>query len=190
MSTGKVADGLAEGSACIVFWLGPGERLAGGGVNKHSEVLGVISSRSVFQDKSGVAVLDDTNYLWNKDVNKRLFLEVDASDTGWGACAFQYEHKFEGNPEDEGRGRLTDLKAKRNVIEYIGKAWTTDELKLPVFYREVIARLKALEKFRNLIETSVESGITCLTDHEPASSRTASATKGNSANGALLKWRI
>jgi len=61
MSTGKVADGLTEGSASIVLWLGPGERLTGGGVNKHSEVLGVISGGSIFPNESGVAVLNDTN---------------------------------------------------------------------------------------------------------------------------------
>jgi hypothetical protein len=43
----------------------------------------------------------------------------------------------------------------RKVIEWISKAWTAFELNLPVFYRESLARLLALEKHRNLIETNI-----------------------------------
>jgi hypothetical protein len=35
------------------------------------------------------AILDSTNFLHHKDRNARLFIEVDASDAGWGACAYQ-----------------------------------------------------------------------------------------------------
>jgi hypothetical protein len=35
------------------------------------------------------AIINDTKlYLHHKDALKRLFLEVDASDVGWGACAY------------------------------------------------------------------------------------------------------
>jgi hypothetical protein len=48
---------------------------------------------------------------------------------------------------------LLSKKPKR-IIEWISKAWTTYEMKsLPIFYKETIARILALEHFRNLIET-------------------------------------
>ena len=115
--------------------------------------------------KLKTAMLDGSNYSWNKDPSKRLFLEVDASDVGWGCCAFQFATKH--STEDEGQERLLD-KSKRRVIEWISKAWTTDQLKLPVFYRESLARLLCLEKYRNLIETNITSGITLYTDHMPS----------------------
>ncbi len=57
---------------------------------------------------------------------------------------------------------------ERLVIQWISKGWTTHELQLPVFYCEALGRLLALEKFRNLIETNIEAGITLYTDHKPA----------------------
>jgi hypothetical protein len=56
--------------------------------------------------------------------------------------------------KDEGRVRISD-NGPRNVIQWVSKAWTEHELKLPVFYRESLARLLALERFRNLIETNI-----------------------------------
>ena len=41
-------------------------------------------------------------------------------------------------------------------------------MKLPVFYRESLSRLIVLEKFRNLIEANIDSGVTAYTDHLPA----------------------
>jgi hypothetical protein len=38
------------------------------------------------------AMLDPARYLWNKISSKHLFIECDASDLGFGAAAFQYEH--------------------------------------------------------------------------------------------------
>jgi hypothetical protein len=35
------------------------------------------------------AILDSTNFLHHKDRTARLFIEVDASDAGWGACGYQ-----------------------------------------------------------------------------------------------------
>ena len=132
--------------------------------------------------KLKAAMLDGTNYSWNKDSSKRLFLEVDASDVGWGCCAFQFGTPY--TTDDEGKERLLD-KSKRRVIEWISKAWTTDQLKLPVFYRESLARLLCLEKYRNLIETNIDSGITLYTDHMPSLYAESLSNKGQ-----LSEWRI
>ena len=35
-------------------------------------------------------MLDGSLFLWNKDSFKRLFIEVDACNEGWGTCAYQY----------------------------------------------------------------------------------------------------
>ncbi len=51
----------------------------------------------------------------------------------------------------------------RNIIQWVSKAWTDHELKLPVFYRETLARLLALERFRNLIETNISAGAALYT---------------------------
>jgi hypothetical protein len=61
-------------------------------------------------------ILDTKLYLHNKDKNKRLFIEVDASDVGWGACAYQLVEIWKGNPEDEGKARVND-RGIRLVIE-------------------------------------------------------------------------
>jgi hypothetical protein len=85
--------------------------------------------------------------------------------------------RWKGDPADEGRGRQGDTGA-RKVIEWISKAWTAFELNLSVFYRESLARLLALEKHRNLIETNITAGITLYTDHKPGlCMRTVSAIK-------------
>ncbi len=72
-----------------------------------------------------------------------------------------------GDPAEEGRMRIGDT-GERLVIQWISTGWTTHELQLPVFYREALGRLLAMEKFRNLIETNIEAGITLYTDHKPA----------------------
>jgi hypothetical protein len=43
-------------------------------------------------------LLDERLYLHHKDPSKMLFLEVDASDVGWGRCAYQMRISFEGDP--------------------------------------------------------------------------------------------
>ncbi len=53
-------------------------------------------------------ILDTKLYLHNKDKNKRLFIEVDASDVGWGACAYQLAEAWNGQHGDEGRARVND----------------------------------------------------------------------------------
>ncbi len=73
---------------------------------------------------------------------RRLFLEVDASDVGWGACAYQMLIPYIGELCDEGRMRIGDT-GPRQIIQWISKAWTGHELMLPVFYRESLARILA-----------------------------------------------
>jgi hypothetical protein len=99
-------------------------------------------------------------YLHHKNPLKMLFIEVVASDIGWGACAYQMRESFKGDPKDEGRMRISD-NGPRNDIQWVSNAWTEYELKLPVFYRESRARLLDLEKFRNLIETNIYTSRSC-----------------------------
>ena len=73
----------------------------------------------------------------------------------------------------------------RQIIQWISKAWTAHELTLPVFYRESLARILALERFRNLIETNIEAGITLYTDHKPALFENSLSNKGQ-----LSAWKL
>ncbi len=53
------------------------------------------------------AIIANTKlYLHHKDATRRLFLEVDASDVGWGACAYQILKAYIGDQKDEGRMRI------------------------------------------------------------------------------------
>ena len=98
------------------------------------------------------------------------------------------KERWEGLASDEGRLRVGDT-GPRKVIQWISKSWTGHELQLPVFYRESLARLLALEKFRNQIEANVDSGITLYTDHKPGLyMNRVLVTKGNSVRGVC--WRI
>ena len=74
---------------------------------------------------------------------------------------------------------------ERLIIMWISKGWTSHELQLPVFYREALGRLLALEKFRNLIETNIEAGITLYTDHKPALFENSLSNKGQ-----LSAWKL
>lgn len=129
-------------------------------------------------------LLDTQLYLHHKDPTKKLFLEVDASDVGWGGCAYQMREAFKGDPADEARVRISD-NGPRNVIQWVSKAWTEHELKLPVFYRESLARLLLLERFRNLIETNIQAGVALYTDHKPGLFESSLSNKGQ-----LSAWRI
>ena len=131
-------------------------------------------------------MLNENLFLWNKVSGRRLFIEVDACEYGWGACAYQYaDEPTDMQHEDEGRHRLLSKEPKR-VVEWMSKAWTAHERELPCFYREALARLLCLEHFRNLIETQdVNAGTTIYTDHAP------STYKGSLSNkGRLSSWRI
>ncbi len=67
------------------------------------------------------AIISDTKlYLHHKDKLRRLFLEVDASDVGWGACAYQMLLAFEGDPKDEGRMNIGDT-GLRQIIQWINQ---------------------------------------------------------------------
>jgi hypothetical protein len=132
-------------------------------------------------------MLDQPLLLWNKLASKRLFIEVDASQQGWGACAYQYaaEPPRTCEDEDEGQYRLLNKSPKR-VIQWISKAWTPHEQSMPCFYRESLARLLALEHYRNLIETQEgKAGSTIYTDHLPALKEASLSNKGQ-----LSTWRI
>jgi hypothetical protein len=81
-------------------------------------------------------------------------------------------------------GRQGDIGA-RKVIQWTSKAWTAFDLKLPVFYRESLARLLALERYRNLIETNITAGITLHTYHKPGLFENSLSNKGK-----LSAWRL
>ena len=91
---------------------------------------------------------------------------------------------FEGDPKDEARMRVGDT-GPRNIIQWVSKAWSDHELKLPVFYRETLARLLVLERFRNLIETNITAGAALYTDHKPGLFEESLSNKGQ-----LSAWRI
>ena len=130
-------------------------------------------------------ILLDTNlYLHHKNPDEMLFIEVDASDVGWGACAYQMVKIWEGDPAEQARARVNDT-GKRKIIEWISKSWNEHELKLPVFYRETLGRLLCLEKFRNLIETNITAGVALYTDHKPGLFENSLSNKGQ-----LSAWRI
>ena len=130
-------------------------------------------------------MLDGSRFLWNKDSNKRLFIEVDACNDGWGCCVYQYATDPPDDVEDEGRYRLHSKEPKR-VVAWVSKAWTDYERQLPVFYREALGRLLCLEHFRNLIETqAVEAGTTVYTDHAPSTYVGSLSNKGR-----LSTWKI
>jgi hypothetical protein len=65
--------------------------------------------------------------------------------------------------------------------------WTPYEKKsLPIFYKETIARILALDLFRNLIETqTLGSGTTCYSDHLPGIKCTLLSNKGK-----LSTWKL
>ena len=95
-----------------------------------------------------------------------------------GVLAYQYEHEPPHLVVDEGRYRLMG-KAPKRVVAWISKAHTPYEKALPCFYRETLARLWALEYFRNLIETQEPSaGSTVYTDHLPGLKEASLSNKG------------
>jgi hypothetical protein len=62
-------------------------------------------------------LLDERLYLHHKDPSKILYIEVDASDVGWGACAYQMRNSFEGDPKDEARMRVGDTGSRNICLE-------------------------------------------------------------------------
>jgi hypothetical protein len=131
------------------------------------------------------AMMTDTPlYLWNKVPGKHLFIEVDSCNEGWGAVIYQHA-KAAPTGEEPGRHFLFSKEPKR-VVQWISKAWSDWDKHLPCFYKESLARLLALEHFRNLIETQAPgAGVTCYSDHLPAVKESSLSNKG-----ALSTWRI
>jgi hypothetical protein len=68
-------------------------------------------------------------------------------------------HPWTGTLKRKAEEGKQDDTGPRKVIQWTSKAWTAFELKLPVFYRESLARLLALERYRNLIETNITAGM-------------------------------
>ena len=134
-------------------------------------------------------MLDTPLFLWNKASGRRLFIEVDSSQEGWGACVYQYADDPPPGVVDEGRFRLLDRKKgqpMKRVVAWISKAHTPFEKQLPCFYRESLGRLHALEHFRNLIETQEpQAGTTVYTDHLPAIRVDSLSNKGQ-----LSAWKV
>ena len=73
-----------------------------------------------------------------------LYLEVDSSDDGWSADAYQFTMD---HPIDAEAGKAnTFSKNPKRIINWISKAWTPYEKQsLPIFYEEAIARVFTLE---------------------------------------------
>jgi hypothetical protein len=72
--------------------------------------------------------------------------------SGEHVCAYKMLKAYIDDLSEESRMRIGDT-GPRQIIQWVNKAWTTHELTLPVFYRESLARILSLERFRNLIET-------------------------------------
>jgi hypothetical protein len=54
------------------------------------------------------SILDSRNFLHHLNSNERVFIEVDASDSGWGSCANQMVERWQGGPGDEAEaGKVT-----------------------------------------------------------------------------------
>jgi hypothetical protein len=87
-----------------------------------------------------------------------------------------------GPPEEEGRMRVGDT-GVRFIIMWISKGWTTHELKLPVFYREALARLLALGNSGILSRQTSRPASLYTPITNPHYSRTVYLTRGNSARG-------
>jgi hypothetical protein len=98
-----------------------------------------------------VLILDGRLYLHHKDKTKRLFLEVVASDVGWGACAYQMKEPWTGESGEEGRMRIGDT-GERLIIMWISKGWTSHERASSVLQRgawQVVGVGKVQELDRN-----------------------------------------
>ena len=81
-------------------------------------------------------MLDTPLFLWNKVSNRRIFIEVDSSQEGWGACVYQYADDPPMGVEDEGRYRLLEPKKNqplKRVIAWINKAHTPTKRHYHVF---------------------------------------------------------
>jgi hypothetical protein len=62
-------------------------------------------------------LLDTALYLHHKNPDEMLFIEVDASDVGWGACAYQMIKIWTGDPAEQARGRVNDTGPEGNRMD-------------------------------------------------------------------------
>ncbi len=83
-------------------------------------------------------ILDGPLYLWTKDNKKHLYLEVDDSDDGWGACAYQFamDHPIDA---EAGKANMFSKNPKR-IINWISKVWITYDVLLIVPPRSKVFR--------------------------------------------------
>jgi hypothetical protein len=68
-------------------------------------------------------ILDKPLYLWNKYNKKHLYLEVDSSDDGWGACGYQFamDHPID---VEAGKAKMFSKDPKR-IIVWVSKSMDT-----------------------------------------------------------------
>lgn len=116
--------------------------------------------------------------LHNPDWKRRLHLNVDASDLGWGAVLYQLKNE---QPEDE---VCTDPKPDQmQVILYISEAFDRAMLARPTYYKEGYALIKGIGKVRFYIEHS--PFISAIhTDHFPQK------WMKHSQRGLIVGWRV
>ena len=86
-------------------------------------------------------------FLHAPDYELRLHLETDASDDGLGACLYQ------------------DVDGEKKILAWYSQAWTQHERAKPVYYREALAMIRALQWCRPYIEAGRQTTYV-WTDHQ------------------------
>jgi hypothetical protein len=99
----------------------------------------------------------ESEMLYHIDWTKRFFIEVDASDDGWGAILYQYEGEEPADP-----GALRDPDAKICIVGIISGRFTSTQRRWMTPDQELFAVWKACETWRPLINGRE---FTCYTDH-------------------------
>ena len=100
-------------------------------------------------DKMKAHITQKNIYLAAVDKTKKLILETDGSDDGWGAILLQI------------------INGERRVIGMWSGRWKTVVMrKSPPYYKETKAWMNGLEKARVYVDTH-PMPITCITDHIP-----------------------
>jgi hypothetical protein len=120
--------------------------------------------------------------LANPDFKLRLYIDTDASNTGYG---FQIYHA-----SDE-RGITVTLVVRespppseaKDVIMYGSKAWTVRETRMPTYYQEAYALFYALRRCRYYIDSSPYVTVV-YTDHAPL------RWIQNSSSDRLTSWTL
>jgi hypothetical protein len=116
--------------------------------------------------------------LYNPDWARRIHVNVDASDLGWGAVLYQLSN------EDAAGEVCTDPKAENmQVILYLSEAFDRTMLRRPTYYKEGFGLIKALGKVRFYIEHSPHR-TAVHTDHFPHK------WMKHSQRGMIVGWRV